>query len=153
MTSPTTSPPPQSVADSRPRVLFIAHDASSPQIAAGLLSQVAQDRVRVDTASTQPEDPGGHTDELLVAMGLNPAEQQRISVRNLNRADRVISLGVGLDVARIGRAHYEEWDLASGDLIARVEALGHALLNPPKIVARPTPRARLRALLGAARRR
>ena len=100
----------------RPRVLFVGHDASSPQIAASLLRRLAGDRVTVDTATTQPADPGGRSDEMLVAMGLDPADEQRLSTRALHTADRVISLGAGLDVARLPGPRYEEWDLAQGDL-------------------------------------
>lgn len=64
-------------------------------------------------------------------MGLNPADEQRLTVRSLHVADRVIGLGVGLDVARIPGAHYEEWDLAAGDLISRVQALSDDLTVVP----------------------
>lgn len=115
----------------RPRVLFVGDDASSPQIAASLLASLAGDRVEVHTARTQPAGPGGRSDEMLVAMGLNPADEQRLSVRSLHVADRVIGLGAGLDVARIPGAHYEDWDLGAGDLISRVQALSDDLTVVP----------------------
>ena len=121
---------------SRPRVLFVGHDASSPQIAASLLRRLAGDRVTVATATTQPADPGGRSDEMLVAMGLDPADERRLSSRALHTADRVISLGTGLDVARLAGPRYEEWDLAQGDLMGRVETLCAELTTPPPVRSR-----------------
>ena len=43
----------------RPQVLFVGDDASSPAIAASLLQQEVGDQVGVGTARTQPADPGG----------------------------------------------------------------------------------------------
>ena len=134
----------------RPRVLFVGHDASSPQIAASLLRRLAGDRVTVDTATTQPSDPGGRSDEMLVAMGLDPADERRLSTRALHTADRVISLGTGLDVARLPGPRYEEWDLTQGDLVTRVHALSDDLTAPPLVRSR-TMLDRLRTLLGAKR--
>ena len=134
----------------RPRVLFVGHDASSPQIAASLLRRLAGDRVRVDTATTQPADPGGRSDEMLVGMGLDPADDQPLSTRALHTADRVISLGAGLDVARLPGARYEEWDLAHEDLVGRVEALSAELTAPPLVRSR-TMLNRLKTLLGGNR--
>jgi hypothetical protein len=37
-----------------PRVLFVGHDASSPQIAASLLGRLAGDRVKVDARAPVP---------------------------------------------------------------------------------------------------
>jgi hypothetical protein len=110
----------------RPRVLFVGHDAGSPQIAAGLLRRAAGDRVEVDTAHTQDPDTGGRSDEMLVAMGLDPAAQNRLSSTALHTADRVIILGADLDVARLPGPQYEEWVLLD-DLTERVEALGSEL--------------------------
>jgi len=144
-----TTPPTHTV-PTRPRVLFVGHDSSSPQIAASLLRRMAGDRVTVATAGTKPADPGGRPDEMLVAMGLDPAEEQRLSAKALHTADRVISLGAGLDVARLPGPRYEEWDLAQVDLIARVQALSDDLTAVP--AARPrSVLDRLRTLLGAKR--
>ena len=114
------------------RVLFVGHDGSSPQIAASLLRRVAGDRVVVHTASTRPADPGGRSDELLVAMGLNPADSQRLSARALHIADRVVVLGTGLDVAQLPGPRYEEWDLADVDLSDRIQTLSSELDNVPQ---------------------
>ncbi|WP_375430661.1 hypothetical protein [uncultured Friedmanniella sp.] len=130
------------------RVLFVGDDATSPQIAASLLRDAAGDRVTVDTAATQPIEPGGRSDEMLVAMGLNPAEEKRLSTGALYTADRVVVLGTDIDVARLPGPRYEEWDLAHEDLLARVQALSEDLTS----VLTPRPRGsavvdRLRALL------
>ena len=135
----------------RPRVLFVGHDASSSQIAASLLRRLAGDRVAVDTASTQPPDPGGRSDEMLVAMGLDPADEQPFSARALYTADRVVSLGAGLDVARLPGPRYEEWDLAENNLISRVQALSDDLTTAPAAKPRSAVLDRLRTLLGATR--
>lgn len=127
------------------RVLFVGNDASSPQIAASLLRRLAGDRLLVETAGTRELEPGGRTDEMLVARGLNPAEEQLLSSRSLHSADRVVVLGADLDVARLAGPRYEEWDLAHDDLVSRVEALGVELLTPA--APRPTVLHRLRTLL------
>ena len=133
----------------RPQVLFVGDDASSTEIAASLLRQKVGEQVGVGTARTQPPDPGGRSDEMLVAMGLNPAGERQLSSGALHTADRVVILGGGLDVARLPGPRYEEWDLANSDLIDRVEALGHDLAaagpaNKPRLSVLD----RLRAWLG-----
>jgi hypothetical protein len=114
----------------RSRVLFVGDDASSPQIAASLLRATVGERIDVGTAGTQPLEPGGRSDEMLVAMGLNPAEEKLLSARVLHTADRVVVLGADIDVARLPGPRYEEWDLQQEDLFRRVEALSDALTAP-----------------------
>ncbi len=90
---------------------------------------------------------------MLVAMGLDPADERRVSAQALRSADRVIALGAGLDVARLPGPRYEEWDVAHDDLVSRVEALGDELMTPaPKRVHQPRL-VRLVTLLKAATRR
>ncbi len=122
MTATHTVPAPM-----RPRVLFVGHDSSSPQIAASLLRRCSGGRVEVSTAGTQDPEPGGRSDEMLVAMGLDPADEKRLSSRALHAADRVVILGADLDVARLPGPRYEEWDLTNADLVGRVEALSEDL--------------------------
>lgn len=147
--TPRTTPTPTALAPAR--VLFVGDDASSPQIAASLLRRLAGDRLLVETAGTHEFERGGRSDEMLVAMGLDPADEHLLSSRSLHTADRVIVLGTDLDVARLSGPRYEEWDLAQDDLASRVEALAAELLTPP--APRPTLLDRLRALPGAALRR
>jgi hypothetical protein len=145
-----TAPPPVR----RPRVLFVGHDAGSPQIAASVLRQVAGEAVVVGTSGTQPADPGGRADEMLVAMGLDPADERPLSAGSLRAADRVVVLGTDVDVARLPGPRYEQWDLEAEDLLARVEALVDELTaGPVPAAAPPTPAARLRALLTRLRHR
>jgi len=149
----TTVPTPAALATpTRPRVLFVGHDASSPQIAASLLRRVVGDRVAVEIAGTQTAEPGGRSDEMLVAMGLDPADEHRLSTRALHTADRVVILGAEVDVARLPGPRYEQWDLAQDDLVDRVEALG-AELTAVAVPAtrRPSVLERVRTLLGNAR--
>jgi hypothetical protein len=136
----------------RPRVLFVGRDATSPEIAASLLRQATGGRVAVATASTQAADPRGRSDELLVAMGLDPADEHRLDAHALYTADRVVMLGAGLDVARLPGPRYEEWDLADDDLVNRVQALGDDLSTDPAATPRSAWRDRLGALLGTVRR-
>jgi len=137
----------------RPRVLFVGNDATSPQIAASLLRRLSEDRIAVRTAAIRPAEPGGRSDEMLVAMGLNPANEQRLSTRALHTADRVVSLGSGLDVARLRGPRYEEWDLTQGDLITRVQALSDELTTVPAAKPGPALLDRLRTLVKANRHR
>ena len=111
----------------RPRVLFVDRDGGSTQVAASLLRRVCGDRVAVRTAVTELADPGGRSDEMLVAMGLNPADDQRLSSGALHTADRVIVLGTGLDVAQLPGPSYQEWDLTDDDLVTRIQALSDEL--------------------------
>lgn len=142
--------PPATTPMERPtRVLFVGDDGST-QIAASLLRLVVGDRADVSTAGADRADPGSRTDEMLVAMGLDPVDERRLSARVLRSADRVIALGTGLDVARLPGPRYEEWDVAREDLISRVEALGDELTAPPAEVVQQPLLARVRALLKAA---
>ncbi|MET0692333.1 MAG: hypothetical protein ABWY56_00290 [Propionibacteriaceae bacterium] len=126
-----STPSNQSLLDP-PRVLFVGDDASSPQIAASLLHALSGDLTTVATASPQPGVPGGRADEMLVAMGLNPAEERRLTSGALYAADHVVVLSTTLDVARLPGPTYEEWDLAQDDLIERVHALNDALTATPE---------------------
>ena len=114
---------------SRLIVLFVGDDASSTQIAESLLRRLLGDRVEIHTAGAQPPNPGGREDQMLVMMGLNPAHEERLSVRALSTSDRVIVLGTSLDVARIPGRHYEEWDLGGSSLEERVETLAAELIH------------------------
>lgn len=142
MSSPSTN---------RPRVLFVGHDSTSPQIAASLLRQVAGERISVETANTLPVEPGGRSDEMLVAMGLDPAGEHRLTARALRTADRVVSLDADLDVARLPGPRYEEWDVAQNDLTDRVQALSDELTTVEVVTPRATVLDRVRRLLGVGR--
>jgi len=112
-----------------PIVLFVGDDASSTQIAESLLHRLVGDRVEIHTAGAQQPNPGGREDQMLVMMGLNPAHEERLSIRALTMSDRVIILGTTLDVARVPGRRYEEWDLTNDDLEERVEMLAAELIN------------------------
>lgn len=125
-----------------PTVLFVGDDASSTQIAETLLRRLVGDQVEIRTAGAQQPDPGGRADQLLVMMGLDPAHEERLSVRALNTADRVVILGTTIDVARIPGRTYEQWDVEHDDLQERVRVLAVELVSPPAD-ARPNRRTRL----------
>ena len=143
----------QSTASDVPRVLFIGDDSSSPQIAASLLREASGDKIPVDIADTQPADPGGRANEMLVAMGLNPAQEKRLNARALHTADHVVVLGADIDVARLPGPHYEEWDLTHDNLIERVEALSDNLTTAPAEKLRFSILDRLRVLRNTGRYR
>ena len=117
------------------------------------MRRLTGDRIAVKTAALRPAEPGGRSDEMLVAMGLNPADEQRLSTRALHTADRVVSLGSDLDVARLPGPRYEEWDLTDGDLIARVHALSDELTAAPAATPGSALLDRLRTLLKVHRHR
>lgn len=144
---------PAAAHQTRPRVLFVGRDPSSPQIAASLLRQAVGDRATVETASTHPVDVDGRSDEMLVAMGLDPADEQQLSNRALRTSDWVVALGTDLDVARASGVRYEEWDLEHVDLEARVQALGDRVTAVPTADPRVRLRERLSGLVKAIRRR
>ena len=114
---------------SPPTVQFVGDDASSTQIAESLLQRLVGDRVEIHTAGAQPPNPGGRADQMLVMMGLNPAHEERLSVRALSTSDRVIVLGTSLDVAQIPGRHYEEWDLSGSSLEERVATRAAELIS------------------------
>lgn len=134
---------------SRQVVLFVGDDASSTQIAESLLRRLVGDHVEIHTAGAQPPNPGGREDQMLVMMGLNPAHEERLSVRALSTSDRVITLGASLDVARVPGRRYEEWDLDESSLEDHVTTLAAeltGLLNdqgPGAFTAAKPPRSRL----------
>ena len=115
----------------RPIVLFVGDDASSTQIAGSLLRRLVGNRVEIHTAGAQPPNPGGREDQMLVMMGLNPAHEERLSIRALATSDRVIVLGTSLDVARVPGRCYEEWDLDDSSLEDHVESLAAELTRTP----------------------
>lgn len=82
-------------------MLFVGHDASTPQIAASLLIRLAGDRVAVRTAGAELADPGGRSDEMLVAMGLNSADEQRLSARALRTVPTTPPKRAGLERLRM----------------------------------------------------
>ncbi len=128
----------------RPRVLFVDRDGGSPQIAASLFRQLAGDQVDVFTAVTKPVDPTSRSDEMLVGMGLNPADKQPLSSRQLHAADRVIVLGTDLDVARLPGPRYEAWDLTQDDIASRVQTLSEEFTAEPSAEPRLLHRLRHR---------
>lgn len=130
----------------RPRVLFVGHDTGSPQIAASVLRQVAGNAVVVGTSGTQSGDRAGRVDEMLVAMGLDPAGEHPLSAGALRAADRVVVLDTDVDVARLPGPRYEQWDLEAEDLLGRVEALADELTAEPPATPTTTVQ-RLRSLL------
>jgi hypothetical protein len=138
-----------------PTVLFVGDDASSTQIAATLLRHLVGDRVEIRTAGAQQPDPGGRADQLLVMMGLDPAHEERLSVRSLHASDRVVILSRTLDVARVPGRTYEEWDVEHDDLAERVRVLAVDLLGrEPDRRTRPLDVVRrILALLGTTVRR
>jgi arsenate reductase len=144
---------PAPAASRRARVLFVGDDASSAEIAANLVQHVAGSAISVTTANTQPVEHGGRSDELLVAMGLDPAAGHPLSAASLRTADRVVVLGTAIDVARVPGPRYEEWDLTREDLLTRVEALCDELTAAPAVPERPSRLHPVRALLAALRSR
>lgn len=140
MTSPST-------------VLFVGDDASSTQIAESLLRRLVGDLVEIHTAGAQPPNPGGREDQMLVMMGLNPAHEERLSVRALSTSDRVIVLGTSLDVARVPGRHYEEWDLNSSSLEERVAKLAEDLIRSTDTPTAGAPAERRRVVAQQIRRR
>lgn len=134
----------------RPHHILFVGDDGSTQIAASLLRRLIGDRAEVGTAGVDRADPGSRQDEMLVAMGLDPADGQRLSARVLRSADQVIALGPGVDVARVPGPRYEEWDVTAGNLVGRVETLATELTAVPTEAAAEPLLARMRTLLRVA---
>jgi protein-tyrosine-phosphatase len=103
------------VTGSNPIVLFVCvHNAGRSQMAAGLLSELAGDRVEVRSAGSEPAD---HLNPMVLeAMGergidLSREQPKRLDTQAVEEADAVITMGCGDACPIYPGKRYEDWEL------------------------------------------
>jgi len=103
------------MAERIPEVLFVCvHNAGRSQMAAALLEELAEDRVRVRSAGTAPADdvhPGVVEAMREIGIDLAGARPLRLEDEAVRRADVVITMGCGDACPVYPGTRYEDWDL------------------------------------------
>jgi arsenate reductase len=98
-----------------PTVLFVCvHNAGRSQMAAGLLSQLAGDRVDVRSAGSEPADELNPV--VLEAMreksiDLSREQPKQLDTQAVAEADAVITMGCGDACPTFPGKRYEDWEL------------------------------------------
>jgi arsenate reductase len=98
-----------------PTVLFVCvHNARRSQMAAGLLSQLAGDRVDVRSAGSEPADELNSV--VLEAMreksiDLSREQPKQLDTQAVAEADAVITMGCGDACPTFPGKRYEDWEL------------------------------------------
>jgi protein-tyrosine-phosphatase len=98
-----------------PEVLFVCvHNAGRSQMAAGLLSQLAEGRVNVRTAGSEPADRINPTAvEAMEEVGIDISEEfpKPLTSEFVRAADVVITMGCGDACPIYPGKRYEDWEL------------------------------------------
>jgi arsenate reductase (thioredoxin) len=99
----------------RPEVLFVCvHNAGRSQMAAGLLNKLAQGRVHVRTAGSEPADEiNPRAVEAMNEVGVDLSEEfpKLLSDEAVRAADAVITMGCGDACPIYPGKRYEDWEL------------------------------------------
>jgi protein-tyrosine-phosphatase len=99
----------------RPTVLFVCvHNAGRSQMAAGLLSSLAGDRVDVRTAGSEPADElNPVVVEAMAEKGVDISREQPklLTADSVQAADVVITMGCGDACPIFPGKRYEDWEL------------------------------------------
>ena len=131
-----------------PEVLFVCvHNAGRSQMAAGLLLQVAGDRVRVRSAGSEPADTlNPRVVEAMRELGVDIGHElpKPLTGAMVREADVVITMGCGDTCPIFPGKRYEDWDLEDPagkdlesvrrvreDIAARVHVLVEQLTTSP----------------------
>lgn len=100
-----------------PTVLFLCpHNALRSVIGAALLNQKAGGRARGESAGTEPDERvNERTITVLREIGIEVSDEKpgRVTLQQIQRADRVISLGCPLppELASAAESKMEEWPM------------------------------------------
>jgi len=103
------------VAERVPEVLFVCvHNAGRSQMAAGLLQRMADDKIRIRTAGSEPADQINPTvveamDE--VGIDLSKEYPKPLTDEAVREADVVITMGCGDACPIYPGKRYEDWEL------------------------------------------
>jgi protein-tyrosine-phosphatase len=103
------------MSDKIPEVLFVCiHNAGRSQMAAGLLSQLAQGRVQVRSAGSEPTDQlNPKVVEAMREIGIDVSLEfpKPLTGAMVNTADVVITMGCGDACPIYPGKLYEDWEL------------------------------------------
>jgi protein-tyrosine-phosphatase len=98
-----------------PEVLFVCvHNAGRSQMAAGLLNKLAEGRVHVRTAGSDPaEEINPAAVEAMAEVGVDLSEEfpKPLTDEFVRAADAVITMGCGDACPIYPGKHYEDWEL------------------------------------------
>jgi arsenate reductase (thioredoxin) len=104
-----------SAAEEIPEVIFVCvHNAGRSQMAAGLLDSLADGRVRVRSAGSEPADevnPAAR--EAMAEIGIDIAKElpKPLTDEAVRESDAVITMGCGDSCPFYPGKRYEDWDL------------------------------------------
>jgi arsenate reductase (thioredoxin) len=103
------------VTSTAPEVLFVCvHNAGRSQMAAGLLQRMAQGRVRVISAGSEPADElNPAVVEAMDEIGIDIAAERPKKLENemVRESDVVVTMGCGDACPIFPGKRYEDWDL------------------------------------------
>lgn len=98
-----------------PSVLFVCvHNAGRSQMAAALLERLAEGRVRVRSAGTEPADRvNPSVVEVMGEVGIDIAAERpkRLEDAAVKEADVVVTMGCGDECPYYPGRRYEDWEL------------------------------------------
>jgi arsenate reductase (thioredoxin) len=98
-----------------PEVLFVCvHNAGRSQMAAGLLDKLAEGRVHVRSAGSDPEDeinPNARAAMAEIGIDIDQAFPKPLSDEAVRAADAVITMGCGDACPIYPGKRYEDWEL------------------------------------------
>ena len=99
----------------KPSVLFVCvHNAGRSQMAAGLLSHLAGDRIEVRSAGTQPADqinPAAVAAMAEIGIDITAATPKVLTPESVETSDVVITMGCGDTCPYFPGVSYRDWKL------------------------------------------
>jgi arsenate reductase len=98
-----------------PSVLFVCvHNAGRSQMAAGLLSHLAGDRIEVRSAGTQPADqinPAAVAAMAEIGIDITAAAPKVLTAESVETSDVVVTMGCGDTCPYFPGVSYRDWKL------------------------------------------
>ncbi|OBG67314.1 heat-shock protein HtpX [Mycobacterium sp. E1715] len=113
----------------KPSVLFVCvHNAGRSQMAAGLLSRLAQGRIEVRSAGTQPADevnPAAVAAMAELGVDVTAARPKVLTGADVQTSDVVITMGCGDTCPYFPGVSYRDWKVPdpAGQPLATVRAI------------------------------
>ncbi len=143
------SGPGKSTKGARPSVLFVCvHNAGRSQMAQGWLAQLAEDRIEVRSAGSEPGaqiNPSAVAVMAEVGIDISDQHPKILTVDAVQESDVVITMGCGDTCPIFPGTRYEDWDVPDpagqgvdavrpirDDIRGRVDNLLRELLGDPE---------------------